>query len=277
MGTRPVISSLWVGGSLSYLEQLCLKSFSDHGHRVKLYTYGTDLNVPKGVELHDGSEILPELGSYYVEERKSLALGSDKFRYYLLNRTNEIWVDCDAYCLRPLPDVPYIFAQDSPISIASGVLRLPKNSPTLLDLLIFTASDYPVLPQDWIFKEQSEREIFLDPKINGKTRADQMPWATWGPRALTYFLKKNDEIGSLWPSHLLYPFSAEKVRGYASQVKSQSLPIPHDCYSVHFFGSAMRQMLIGRPMYVDNLPLKGSFIWNRLIDHDIDPYAAPLR
>lgn len=32
------IGALWIGGALSFLEQLCLKSFVDAGHDVRLHT-----------------------------------------------------------------------------------------------------------------------------------------------------------------------------------------------------------------------------------------------
>ena len=46
----PIVASLWIGGRLSFLEQVCLKSFVDHGHRTILYTYGAVAGVPDGVE-----------------------------------------------------------------------------------------------------------------------------------------------------------------------------------------------------------------------------------
>ena len=49
----PIVASLWIGGRLSFLEQVCLKSFVDHGHRTILYTYGAVAGVPDGVEVLD--------------------------------------------------------------------------------------------------------------------------------------------------------------------------------------------------------------------------------
>lgn len=31
------VAALWIGGPLSYLEQLCLKSFVDAGQHIRLY------------------------------------------------------------------------------------------------------------------------------------------------------------------------------------------------------------------------------------------------
>ena len=56
------IAMLWMRGSLSFLEQLCVQSFLDAGHHVVLYSYEPIGHVPDGVELRDAGEILPEEG-----------------------------------------------------------------------------------------------------------------------------------------------------------------------------------------------------------------------
>ena len=56
------IGMLWVEGQLSYLEQLCMVSFRDAGHPVRLYTYGAVSRVPEGIEVRPAAEILPREG-----------------------------------------------------------------------------------------------------------------------------------------------------------------------------------------------------------------------
>ena len=58
MSALPTVASLWIGGSLTWLEQLCLKSFVDHGHPTVLYTYGEVQGVPEGVVVKDGREVV---------------------------------------------------------------------------------------------------------------------------------------------------------------------------------------------------------------------------
>ena len=53
------IGALWMEGRLSFLEQLCLKSFVDAGHHVVLYHYGPLFGVPDGIELKDANAVLP--------------------------------------------------------------------------------------------------------------------------------------------------------------------------------------------------------------------------
>jgi hypothetical protein len=50
--------------SLSKMEQLCVKSFIDHNLEYHLYTYGEVKNIPEGVIVKDGNEILP--ASYQI-------------------------------------------------------------------------------------------------------------------------------------------------------------------------------------------------------------------
>ena len=58
--TNDIIQTLWVGVTLSVMERLCLSSFVKNGHEVHLYAYYDIDNVPEGVTIKDGREILPE-------------------------------------------------------------------------------------------------------------------------------------------------------------------------------------------------------------------------
>ncbi len=55
------IQFLWVGPSLSRLEQLSLASFVYHGHDVHLYTYEDVQGIPDGVTVKDGQECLARI------------------------------------------------------------------------------------------------------------------------------------------------------------------------------------------------------------------------
>ena len=98
---RPIVASLWIGDRLSYIEQLCLKSFADHGHRTILYAYDDVENAPPGVEIVDASLIYPRSDRILHKETGSAAPHSYAFRYALLEVQNVIWVDLDTLCLRP--------------------------------------------------------------------------------------------------------------------------------------------------------------------------------
>ena len=80
----PIVASLWIGGSLSYIEQVCLKSFVDHGHRTILYTYGEVGGVPEGVEVIDANLIFPNDNFIRHAKSGSPAVHADAFRYRMI-------------------------------------------------------------------------------------------------------------------------------------------------------------------------------------------------
>ena len=55
----PVIHALWVGGKLGDISRCCLKSFVMRGHEVHLHVYDDIEDVPDGITLVDGNEIIP--------------------------------------------------------------------------------------------------------------------------------------------------------------------------------------------------------------------------
>lgn len=95
------IGALWIEGRLSFLEQLCLKSFVDAGHHTILYHYGPLQGVPDGIELRDANDIL-NMENFLTHGRTgSPALHSDIFRYKMLEKEDRmIWADTDAYCVK---------------------------------------------------------------------------------------------------------------------------------------------------------------------------------
>jgi|GEM_PF-431030 len=103
----PVIQQLWVGGDLSYIELLSIRSFIANGHETHLYTYDPKMNAPLGCILKDAREILPE-SDIFVHSAKtgrskgSLAGFADRFRWKLVHDKGGAWADCDVICLAPI-------------------------------------------------------------------------------------------------------------------------------------------------------------------------------
>lgn len=135
-----IVQTLWIGSTLSPLERLALASHVDHGHDVHLYSYGRIDNVPRGVLLRDGSEVLPadQVFAYQSGPGKgSFSAFSNYFRYWLLLQKGGWWFDTDVICLRPW-DLPgdYVIAteQHSVTHLphaATCVMKVPKASPLM--------------------------------------------------------------------------------------------------------------------------------------------------
>ena len=158
------IQSLWFGKPLTAMEILCMKSFVYHDHPFHLYVYDDDVHmfegiVPNGVEIKDANDIVDKkLVDKFIYNKDNSdnkhiiskrTLFSDYFRYNLLYKNGEIWVDMDMIALRPFDfDDDFVFSSerkvwsrhthewirfsnDDPRAVAtinSGVIKVPKGS-----------------------------------------------------------------------------------------------------------------------------------------------------
>lgn len=276
MGLRkmglPTIAALWMEGPLSFLEQLCLTSFVDAGHRVLLYHYGPLENVPAGIELADAAGVLPQTGFLTHQRTGSPALHSDLFRYRLLARSqNTIWADTDAYCLRPFrTDTGHFYGWESGKHINGGVLGLPADSPALAALLAFTRDEFAI--PEW-YGADYMRELKEKRDAGAPVHASEMPWGVWGPHALTHFLHRTGEAEYAFPQEVLYPFGF-RDRGKMLKRNFDVSPfVGENTLSVHLYGRRMRARLAERE---GGVPHPKSYLGQLLKRHGIDPGLAPL-
>lgn len=267
------IGALWIGGHLSYLEQLCLKSFVDAGQAITLYTYEGVSNAPNGVEIADAAQVLPQGGFLRHARTGSPALHSDLFRYHLLAQNDRmIWADTDAYCLRPFTTPNgHFYAWESEHGLNGGVLGLPRDSETLGALLGFTADEFAIPP--WFSAPEQDRLRALR-DAGTPVHAAEQPWGVWGPAALTHFLQATGEVRHALPREALYPFHYRDRRHMLRPGVRMEDYVTPESYSIHFYGRRMRaRLLSAEPGAV---PRPRSVIGQLLVKHGIDPRAAPL-
>lgn len=266
------IGALWMEGPLSFMEQLCLKSFVDAGHHVTLYHYGPLQNVPNGIELTDANEILPAENFLLNERTGSPALHSDLFRYKLLEiKDRMIWADTDAYCVKPFEtENGHFYGWESEKRINGGVLGLPKDSATLEALLEFTKDEFSIPP--WY--GPGYIRVLEEARDAGKpVHVSELPWGVWGPHALTHFLHVTGEAKYALPTTGLYPFPFAERRKMMRPGIDTGPYITDDTYSVHFYGRRIRAGL--REKY-NGIPEENSLIGRLLKIHKIDPLKAPI-
>ncbi len=267
------IAALWIGGDLSYLEQLCLQSFLDVGHHVRLYSYEPVGNAPAGVEHADANTILGQSGFLRHARTASPALHSDLFRYHLLRKCDDvIWADTDAYCVRPFrTETGHFFAWESRKGVNGGVLGLPPDSEALGQLLDFTTDEFAI--PDW-YGDDYRRDLEAARDAGRPVHVGEQPWGVWGPHALTHFLKKTGEIRHALPRVALYPFAyRDRVQMTRPGVDMADF-VTDETYSIHFYGRRMRARLVDR---FDGIPRPRSVVGQLLKKHGIDPGAAPIR
>lgn len=273
MATEYQIGALWIGGDLSYLEQLCLVSFVHAGQHIKLYTYGDVTNAPQGIEIADANEILPERGFLRHERTGSPALHSDLFRYHMLSKNDRmIWADTDAYCIKPFTTPNgHFYAWESETGINGGVLGLPQDSETLKALVEFTSDEFAV--PLW-YEEKYRRDLQQKRDAGTPVHAGEMRWGVWGPHAITHFLKATGEVKYALPRVALYPFAYEDRRLMVRPGVNAADYITDETYSVHFYGRRMRARLLAKD---GGIPRPRTLIGQLLKKHNVDPMAAPLR
>ena len=133
-----VVQGLWIGDRLSTLEQLSIKSFLKNGHEYHLYTYSDVKNIPNGVVIKDGNDIISKDELFFYTDPHhygSYSAFSNWFRYKLLFEKGGWWVDTDIVCLKPFELTgwknQHIFTSEISQrgdTITSGVIKAPKGS-----------------------------------------------------------------------------------------------------------------------------------------------------
>jgi hypothetical protein len=122
-----VIQSLWIGPTLSLVEQLCIRSHIYHGHRFVLYTYSDVKDVPEGVEIRDANDILDE-SKIFRTHNGSVAHFSDWFRWVMLFKVGGFWVDMDLIALKNFDEnEELIFGNERYGKVNISCLKFPKG------------------------------------------------------------------------------------------------------------------------------------------------------
>lgn len=266
------IGALWMGGNLSFLEQLCLISFRDAGHHVKLYTYEEVGNIPDGIEIADANTIQSTETILRHAKTGSPAPQADKFRYQMLATEDRIiWADTDAYCVKPFETSNgHFYGWESKTHINNGVVGLPQDSDTLRELIDFTHVEYPI--PDW-FPEDQKAQLRADHEAGNPLHVSEFSWGLWGPQALTHFLHKTGEVKYALPVHALYPFSFKERRLMLRRGIELDDYIKPDTYSVHFYGRRMRKRIVERE---GGAPKRFSLIGKLINKHGVNPEDAPI-
>ncbi|MGI9337624.1 MAG: hypothetical protein ACR2P4_03840 [Gammaproteobacteria bacterium] len=126
-----IVQGLWIGGRLSELERLCIRSFCANGHEFHLYAYEDLQNLPQveGLRVMDGADILPRSAIFRYRHSNSLAGFADRFRWELMRQKGGWYADMDVVALRPLDfSAQMIFAYEAPDAlINSALMKFPRG------------------------------------------------------------------------------------------------------------------------------------------------------
>lgn len=261
MRTRTTPATLWVGDRLSFMEVLSLKSLVDVGMTPTLFSYDEVRNVPDGVEVADAARILPRDRIFINKERDSLAPFSDLWRYRMLAETDHHWVDADVVALKLFEfEDDYHVAWFPPV-VAIGVLSLPKSSPTLIALNKVADGDLSQMP--WLATRRNRAPVYGS--------VAELPYKALGPSAVSWLMKRHDELDRVWPSGTHYPIYPRHILKPASRILR--VVDFSESYSIHLYASIQSQRLRDAGL---SIPPAGSFLDHLLREAEIDPNDYPL-
>ena len=267
------VGTLWIGGALSWLEQLCLKSFVDRGQKITLFSYEDIPNVPEGVIRRDGREVLDTDDFIKYEKKDSFALFADLFRLHMIHQNpGMIWVDTDVYCHRPMDyDSDYVLGFELPGQhrVNNAVLGMPADSPLMAALLDFTSDRFAIPPflsavQTNTYRAAAERG---DP-----VHVSQQPWGVWGPLMITHFVHALGLQRQVMPLEAFYPVTFPDRMTFMRRASLAASKITPHTTALHLWASNKREMGIRH----NGLAPKGSYLEQLLIKHGIRAEAAPI-
>ncbi len=207
------IQGLWVGPRLSTMEQLSIRSYLVNGHEFHLYLYGPCENVPEGTTVKDGNEIVPESD---IKRFRNLPNFSDWFRWNLLLKKGDWWVDLDTVCLRPL-DMPgkYVFSDGDCAKgknrVGAGNVKAPKGSPLVR----------------WCVKSIERMDIESVTDFSG-----------FGPTLLAVGINKFGLHRYIWPTWAFLPVAGWETHKFTTE----NIPLPPDAYVVHLYDNIWKAL-----------------------------------
>lgn len=228
--------------------------------QFRLFAYEGLDGVPDGVQLEDAADILPKnniityQGDDLPEAHGTPALFSNLFRYELQRLGKGIWVDCDLYCLKPFrfARMPFVFGYQHNRTIDgavnTAVLKLPKNSQILTDLIKLYQPPYTIPP--WVFKEHRSR---LTKQWGSEDiHPSYLPWGTFGPKALTALIWKHKLEEHILGRDRFYPITVVDIeRMFDPDIDSSKFFSPQT-FAVHLWNNEIRHR-------AGEVPLEGSF------------------
>ena len=268
------VGTLWIGGPLSWMEQLCLKSFVDKGQKITLFSYEDVTNVPDGVIRRDGREIIDTDDFIKYEQKNSFALFADWFRLHMIQQNpSMIWIDTDVYCHRPMDyDSDYVFGYELPGEhrVNNAVLGLPADSDVLRQMIAFTDDRYSIAQ----FLPRKRQDEMRKKATKGKpVHITEQPWGVWGPMMVTHYVHDLKLEEHVKPLNAFYPITFRERFKFMRRAELAEGLITDETTALHLWASNKRQL---GNMH-DGLPPKGSYLEKLVKEHDINPHLAPIK
>ncbi len=232
------IKALWVGDSLSVIEQLSLASFVHHGHRVELFTYEPVADIPVGVVVRDGNEILGKDRIFMYRSRPSYGAFANWFRYVLLYREGGVWIDTDVVCLKPFDfSAELFFGWEQYNKVNNAVVGSHPGMEVFAFLARQAEQPNVFLPYD---TGSDKCRKLMRRYLHGNHRSD-LEWGETGPVGFTRALRHFGYLDYALSTTAFYPVHPtcwNTVFNATYPDAGRSFP---DSYAIHLWNEMMRR------------------------------------
>jgi len=252
------VSSLWIGGDLPKISILCIQSFLKNGYKFNLYTYDKINNIPKGTTVRNGEDILPK-SEIFTYKNGSVSAFSNLFRFTMIYKTGEVWVDTDIFCRKS-----YDFSQSKILLVSEPDEEYKKEKPTS-NLIQFPKED-PIM----------KRAIEICESYKDKIETGEFKWGL-GPLTIKKIVEefKLEKYIQHWNfanncnnHHYQILYSNKIVSKYAKFPIFTLKNAPNDNYFIHLWNEHFRykKTPVVEMFNGDNIL---SSMWNSVFDYHI--------
>ena len=233
----PIIQSVWVGNPLSRLEQLCVKSFLDHGHEFHLYTYDEVGNIPLGATIKDANKIVPR-DEIFTYKGGSFAGFGNLFRYALLSKKGNFWVDMNVVCIKPLAfDEKIVFAASIDSGYECSVLAFPKGHALCEQLEQACRHHNWDFPWDDLADKKRKRKARWLKQRKEKTAFGKIGGPVVFSKAVDYYKLQSHAKPFMYFYPLHYPIGEH----YFTDKFHEGIRLYHDTHAVHLWNEHIRR------------------------------------
>lgn len=242
MANLTTINAVWIGSRIGPIHGACLRSFLRHGHRTILHVYERPLDVPKGVEISDANELLPEASIVRYSRGGSPAIFADFLRYEILRKGLGLYVDCDVFCLSPIEDREHMFGWEGEL-VNNAVLKLPSDSPVLSSLCRLKDAHNFVPP--WA---SAKRKAYYKwrSKLFLPVRMQDFPWGYTGPFALSWYLSENGLTNLAYPIDYFYPVHPRQTNMFLDPGLSIADLCTHRTQLIHLYHENLKHVDVSK-------------------------------
>ncbi|MDD5697735.1 MAG: hypothetical protein PHH77_03885 [Victivallaceae bacterium] len=233
---KTIIQSLWIGGELSAVEQLCIASFLRNGHEFQLYAYGEVAGIPEGTAVKDAGEIIPA-DEVFMYSTGTYAIFSDWFRWVLLFEKGNFWADMDIICLKPFVfDTELVFGLERMGSAAIGVLGFPPGHELCAFMRDICADPNKLLPYDSFSRKLKK----LRRRLMRRGRQNVGWGEAGGPPGFTRALKYFSLLDQAKPFTYFYPIPHYNWNTAFDETFADDPDLFSTTYAVHLWNDMMR-------------------------------------